>query len=43
MGYRLRRPRPGWHIECSVMSQKYLKVDTLDIHAGEFVAILRKA
>jgi cysteinyl-tRNA synthetase len=26
--------RPGWHIECSVMSQKYLKCDTLDIHAG---------
>jgi len=26
--------RPGWHIECSVMSQKYLKVDTLDIHGG---------
>jgi cysteinyl-tRNA synthetase len=26
--------RPGWHIECSVMSQKYLKTDTLDIHAG---------
>ncbi len=26
--------RPGWHIECSVMSQKYLGVDTLDIHAG---------
>jgi cysteinyl-tRNA synthetase len=26
--------RPGWHIECSVMSQKYLKVKTLDIHAG---------
>ena len=26
--------RPGWHIECSVMSQKYLKADTLDIHAG---------
>lgn len=26
--------RPGWHIECSVMSQKFLKVDTLDIHAG---------
>ncbi len=26
--------RPGWHIECSVMSTKYLKVDTLDIHAG---------
>ena len=26
--------RPGWHIECSVMSAKYLKTNTLDIHAG---------
>jgi len=26
--------RPGWHIECSVMSQRYLKTDTLDIHGG---------
>ena len=26
--------RPGWHIECSVMSQKYLNSDTLDIHGG---------
>ena len=26
--------RPGWHVECSVMSQKFLKTDTLDIHAG---------
>lgn len=26
--------RPGWHIECSVMSQKFLKTSTLDIHAG---------
>ncbi len=25
--------RPGWHLECSVMSMKYLG-DTLDIHAG---------
>jgi cysteinyl-tRNA synthetase len=25
--------RPGWHIECSVMSTKYLG-ETLDIHAG---------
>jgi cysteinyl-tRNA synthetase len=25
--------RPGWHIECSVMSQKYLG-ETFDIHAG---------
>ncbi len=25
--------RPGWHIECSAMSLKYLG-DTLDIHAG---------
>lgn len=28
------RGRPGWHIECSVMSMKYLEADTLDIHAG---------
>lgn len=28
------RGRPGWHIECSVMSQKFLKTDTLDIHGG---------
>ena len=27
------RGRPGWHIECSAMSQKYLG-DTLDIHGG---------
>ncbi len=26
--------RPGWHIECSTMSTKYLKTQTLDIHAG---------
>lgn len=26
--------RPGWHIECSVMSRKFLGTDTLDIHAG---------
>ncbi len=26
--------RPGWHIECSVMSQKFLNTNTLDIHAG---------
>ena len=26
--------RPGWHIECSCMSRKFLKTDTLDIHAG---------
>ena len=25
--------RPGWHIECSVMSTKYLD-ETIDIHAG---------
>ncbi|MFH1318268.1 MAG: cysteine--tRNA ligase [Candidatus Omnitrophota bacterium] len=28
------RGRPGWHIECSVMSLKYLNTDTLDIHGG---------
>lgn len=27
------RGRPGWHIECSAMSRKYLG-DTLDVHAG---------
>ncbi len=26
--------RPGWHIECSVMSLKEAGVDTLDIHGG---------
>lgn len=26
--------RPGWHIECSVMSTKYLDTQTLDVHAG---------
>ncbi len=26
--------RPGWHIECSCMSRKFLQTDTLDIHAG---------
>ena len=26
--------RPGWHIECSCMSLKHLKCETLDIHAG---------
>ena len=25
--------RPGWHLECSVMSKKYI-VDVIDIHAG---------
>ena len=25
--------RPGWHIECSVMSSRYLG-ETIDIHAG---------
>ena len=28
------RGRPGWHIECSCMSMKHLKTQTLDIHAG---------
>lgn len=26
--------RPGWHIECSVMSMACLQSDTIDIHAG---------
>jgi len=28
------RGRPGWHIECSCMSMKFLETETLDIHAG---------
>jgi cysteinyl-tRNA synthetase len=30
---RLGKGRPGWHIECSAMSMKYLG-ETFDIHAG---------
>jgi cysteinyl-tRNA synthetase len=30
---KLGRGRPGWHIECSAMSMKYLG-ETFDIHAG---------
>ncbi len=30
---RLGKGRPGWHIECSAMSMKYLGA-TLDIHSG---------
>ena len=26
--------RPGWHIECSTMSMRFLRTQTLDIHAG---------
>lgn len=26
--------RPGWHIECSCMSRKFLGVDTIDVHSG---------
>ncbi len=26
--------RPGWHIECSAMSLKYIEGNTLDIHGG---------
>ncbi|HQP91955.1 MAG TPA: class I tRNA ligase family protein, partial [Candidatus Omnitrophota bacterium] len=25
---------PGWHIECSTMSMRYLRTQTLDVHAG---------
>ncbi len=28
------RGRPGWHIECTCMSLKHLKCETIDIHAG---------
>lgn len=26
--------RPGWHSECVILSQKYLKADSFDIHGG---------
>ena len=26
--------RPGWHIECSVMSKKYCEAEPIDIHGG---------
>jgi len=32
-GFKLGKGRPGWHIECSTMSQDKLG-DTLDIHTG---------
>ncbi|MFH1767810.1 MAG: cysteine--tRNA ligase, partial [Candidatus Omnitrophota bacterium] len=28
------RGRPGWHIECSVMSLEHLQSETIDIHGG---------
>jgi cysteinyl-tRNA synthetase len=30
---RIKKGRPGWHLECSAMSRKYLG-DTIDIHGG---------
>ena len=30
---RIRKGRPGWHIECSAMARKYLG-DTIDVHGG---------
>mmetsp|Transcript_23918 Transcript_23918/g.58457 ORF Transcript_23918/g.58457 Transcript_23918/m.58457 type:complete len:545 (-) Transcript_23918:29-1663(-) len=30
---RIKKGRPGWHLECSAMSKKYLG-DTIDIHGG---------
>ena len=32
-GGKLKKGRPGWHIECSAMSMKYLG-KTIDIHCG---------
>lgn len=32
VGFALGRGRPGWHVECSAMSMKYLG-ETFDIHA----------
>ncbi len=33
MGFPMGEGRPGWHIECSEMSKKYLG-EQIDIHAG---------
>lgn len=30
---KIRKGRPGWHLECSAMARKYLG-DTIDIHGG---------
>ncbi|VEU34923.1 unnamed protein product [Pseudo-nitzschia multistriata] len=30
---KIKKGRPGWHLECSAMARKYLG-DTLDIHGG---------
>jgi cysteinyl-tRNA synthetase len=30
---KIKKGRPGWHIECSAMARKYLG-DTIDIHGG---------
>jgi cysteinyl-tRNA synthetase len=30
---RIKKGRPGWHLECSAMARKYLG-DTIDIHGG---------
>jgi cysteinyl-tRNA synthetase len=30
---KIQKGRPGWHLECSAMSRKYLG-DTIDIHGG---------
>eukprot|EP00980_Cylindrotheca_fusiformis_P010255 scaffold2277_cov137-Cylindrotheca_fusiformis.AAC.10 len=30
---RIKKGRPGWHLECSAMSRKFLG-DTIDIHGG---------
>ena len=33
IGKSLGKGRPGWHIECSAMANKYLG-ETIDIHSG---------
>ena len=33
MGHNIGRGRPGWHLECSAMSMKYLG-EMFDLHAG---------
>jgi len=31
---KIKKGRPGWHLECSAMARKYLGDETIDIHCG---------
>jgi len=31
---KIKKGRPGWHLECSAMARKYLGDETIDLHCG---------